>query len=315
MTLQEWFDYLKANGKDDRKISMSDARKEPLINFYYDSLHADILKMAYTDKVELYCDEDINKSMKYSTIPDSLREYQRKTSSDFKEIRWICKMAIENTPWIGLINLKNEEAGVEDEYITYSANICRLLDNIKRSFASDMIEKIIEEYKYLQMEISYELDKIVNDLAYDDFDCPEENDIAYKALFEYKKLMARYYLRGMKGDFEYINSPNGSFKKWMAKAIMLQGVHEKIFFFDDIADTVIDFLSKEKDGFVLYNDGRNLRDTKLPNGIYIFIEEFSKKPTNIQELVDYAIQRAGIQELIEVTEDEEKVIYKNKVFM
>ena len=32
------------------------------------------------------------------------------------------------------------------------------------------------------------------------------------------------------------------------------------------------------------------------------------------DLINWAIQRAGIQDLIEITEDEEKITYKNKLF-
>ena len=48
-------------------------------------------------------------------------------------------------------------------------------------------------------------------------------------------------------------------------------------------------------------------------GIYLFLDDFKQNLKFIRGIVDFAIERAGIQDLFEITETEDSITYKNKL--
>ncbi|MBR4981978.1 MAG: hypothetical protein IKY94_05410 [Lachnospiraceae bacterium] len=336
MTLQEWFDYVKEN----RYVDIEEAMQEnSVIKFYYESLYSSIRKMALESYIyiERYGDK-LEYLLERAKIPNSLREYQKQTECDMEELNEICEEAIKSDSKIGKLQLNSSFYNDDIEEITYSADKRELLLALKHSILTDFSvheEAFDNNDEYINFIIS------LIEAIYNECDCP----IAEEILDKYKNFTKQYYLYNIHEDFKSMLI--GSFFKWYF--VMRLGSKEiyqnKISFINEIFDDIVEYLKDVNNEIVIYIDKISYRKSKLPlslemfkNEIFIYVKvaeqeekvtagldmsavfsddipkrEIIFKPQNVLDIINEAIRIAGIQDFIEITEDEEKITYKNKI--
>lgn len=274
---------------------------------------SDLIEMARKDKVELFYNEDnLDATIEYSTIPESFREYLEDSDDILEDIHMICDRLLLYDKDIRFINLSDAKTEDMDPYYTYTTNEKILIHNMNNSIITNTLIENIKKYKetrpfnsendYRKCEeqINPTVDEIFTNSYYGNEQELWEN---------YKDLIIKYHVYNMKDD---ITKAARKFKDHIV-VIKPLGADQRVSFYMTICDTVIDFFKKES-SLTLYTDGRNLDEIKLPMGIYLFLDDFKQNLKFIRGIVDFAIERAGIQDLIEITEDAEKITFKNKLF-
>lgn len=343
MTLQEWFDFVKEN----RYVDIEEAMQEnTVIKFYYDSLYSAIRKMAIESYIyiERY-DSNLKYLLERSKIPNSLREYQKQTECDIEELNELCEEAIKSDSKIGKLQLNSSFYNDDIEEITYSADKRELLLALKHSILTDFSvheEAFDNNDEYINFIIS------LIEAIYNECDCP----IADKVLDTYKNFMKKYYLYNMQKDFKGMIL-GSFFKWYFLMRLGSKEIHQKkISFIYEIFDDIVECLKNDDKEIVIYLDERKYSTSKLPLSLEIFKHEIAKfekvteqeekvteqeekvtdgldmsavfsdnipkreiifKPQNVVDIINEAIQRAGIQEFIEITETEDSITYKNKL--
>lgn len=334
MTLQDWFDYLRKNNGYADEEELDNAMENPVIKFYYNSLYSAIRKMAIESYIYIARYESkLEYLLERSEIPNSLREYQKQTECDVEELVDICEEAIGDVTSIGRLQLSSNFYLDLDEF-TYSANEQELLLAIKHSRLTDFFiyDEGFDNYdEYIEYVIH------IIDSMYNEYDCP----IADKVLDTYKKIMKNYYLCKIEKHIKSIQKQG--VEKYFTKLKFLS-LEKELLFFCDIADNIIEYLSKINNEIIIYLNEKDFRnDWKLPISLELFKQEFCYFKENdeqnsvisaygidyifiddepveytfttkiMREIVEWAIRIAGIQDFIEITEDEEKITYKNKL--
>lgn len=275
---------------------------------------SDLVEMARKDKVVIFDDDgDEEECLNKSIIPESLRTFIHKVDGDIYNAWNLCDNYLINEPGILNVSLYNSKNDEMDTYLTYSSDEKHVLDNLKQSVVMKTIIKTIKNYKEIDNcrgEGAYrELNKSMT-LTMDGIDnYQDDNKVEVDMLVDYYlEIMRVYHVFEMKND---ITKAARKFKDHITVIKML-GTEERIRFYMIICDTVIDFFTKEN-SLTLYTDGRNLDEIKIPMGIYLFLDDFKQNLKFIRGIVDFAIERAGIQDLFEITETEDSITYKNKL--
>ena len=298
----------------------------------YDVLYDDIRKMALESHVELCVNDDktIEEMIRNSTIPNSLREYQKQTECDIEELADICYEAVKDEPRIGKIQVGYLPSDEWDFYITYSADETILLNNIECSWLVDWIndsirdniddiDRIDKELKGIQNVYTCEkADKILDMYKsllkkYYLYELEEDRE----KLEEYKNLLKNFYLHKMEKHINTIKR-DGLEKYFMKLKLLFQ---EKVLeFFMDIANDIVEYFDIMGNEIIIYLDERNFEKSELPISLDMFKFTFCQTSqdaftTNtLQEIIEWAIKNKRIQNFIEITEDKEKITYKIKIF-